>query len=235
MDNLKKQCGDWTDPKLTPDQRADAAYRASEVLNYIKGSSASDGSARSSDVTDDGKIDGFTKDGQARHGTEAGALKDFGEQGYGALSPTDSLDKTSDKYVNKDGTTKSDGQVIGSDILGGLQKVWGVMSDIASAVGGLHIPLISQIADGAAVVDSALSGAAGMGKTALDGGDMKQAGIDMGVGIAGAGLGAIAPGAGKAVTGVADVLERAGKEAGKQAADQVTSSIKNPASDSSNT
>jgi hypothetical protein len=234
MDNLKKQCGDWTDPSLTPDQRANAAYRASEVLNYIKGSSASDGSARSSDVTDDGKIDGFTKDGQARHGTEAGALKDFGEQGYGALSPTDSLDTTSDKYVNKDGTTKSDGQVIGSDILGGIQKAFGFLGDFASFVGGLHIPLISQIADGAAVFDSTVSGAAGVGQAALDGGDVKQAGIDMGIGIAGAAAGAIAPGAGKAVTGVADVAARVGKEGAKEAAGQVASSVTNPSSDSSN-
>jgi len=61
-DNLKKQVGNF-------DNDPDGAYRASQVLQHIKQSKTSDGKDRSGDVT---------KDGDARHGTEAGLLQDFG-------------------------------------------------------------------------------------------------------------------------------------------------------------
>jgi hypothetical protein len=178
MDNLKKQCGDWTEPSLTPDQRADAAYRASEVLNCIKSSAASDGSARSSNVTDDGRIDGFTKDGDAHHGTEAGALKDFGEQGYGALSSTHTLDTTTDSHVNKDGTTESNlqwaGKQIGNAFLTGFSDFEKFASKVGSFIGDLHIPVISQIASAGSVAAEAWGDEADVAKTAINCGDWRK-------------------------------------------------------------
>ncbi|HEY4048480.1 MAG TPA: HrpF/NolX family T3SS translocon protein [Acidobacteriaceae bacterium] len=219
MDNLKKQVGDWTDPKLTPDQRANAAYRASEVLNYIKSSNASDGSTRSSSVKDDGRVDGFTKSGDARHGTEAGALKDFGEQGYGALSQNHALDTTSDKYVNKDGTTKSTAQFVGDQILTGLSDVEKALSQVASFIGDLHIPLISQIASGASVAYQAIGDEADVAKTAIDGGNVKQAQKNAGIDLAETAVGSLTeiPGAKQAVKGVVDVAGRAIKQGVKKA------------------
>ncbi len=123
-DALKKQVGDYTtDP--------DAAYRASEVVNYIKSSNASDGSKRSSDVTGDGKIEGFTKDGDARHGTEAGELQDFGKNGYSQLTNDDhNLQTTTDTHVNKDGTNKDNFQW-------GMEQVGDVLGKIVSAIPGI--------------------------------------------------------------------------------------------------
>jgi hypothetical protein len=100
-ENLKKQCGDFEhDP--------DAAYRAAHVLNYIDNSGTAKGAHR--DNAGDGDIQGLTKSGQARHGTEAGMVKDFGEKGYDSLPAADAnwLPKTKDKKVNEDGSTKSD-------------------------------------------------------------------------------------------------------------------------------
>jgi hypothetical protein len=225
MDNLKKQCGDWTDPSLTPDQRADAAYRASEVLNYIKSSAASDGSARSSSVTDDGKIDGFTKDGDARHGTEAGALKDFGEQGYGALSSTHSLDTTTDSHVNKDGTTESNlqwaGKQIGNALLTGFSDFEKFASKIGSFVGDLHIPVISQIASAGSVAAEVWGDEADVVKTAINGGDWKQAQKAAGIDIGETAAGAVTeiPGGKQVVKGGADIVGRIVKQGTKKGAE----------------
>ncbi|MGY2377427.1 hypothetical protein ACW9IB_23260 [Pseudomonas sp. SDO524_S393] len=76
-DNLKKQVGDF-------DKDADAAYRASKVLEHVE---YIDENGKLTDGKDVGNksIDGFTKDGEARHGTEAGRLQDFGKYGYSSL------------------------------------------------------------------------------------------------------------------------------------------------------
>ena len=234
MDNLKKQCGDWTDPSLTPDQRADAAYRASEVLNYIKSSAASDGSTRSSNVTDDGRIDGFTKDGDARHGTEAGALKDFGEQGYGALSPTHTLDTTTDKYVNKDGTTKSTAQMVGDTLLTGFSDVEKFFSKVGSFIGDLHIPIISQIASAGSVAAETFGDEADVAKTAIDGGDVKQAQINAGIdeGETAAGSLSEIPGAKQEIKGAVDIGTRIAKQGTKKGAESAVDCSSSDSSDS---
>jgi hypothetical protein len=125
-DALKKQVGDFdTDP--------DAAYRAAEVLNYIKSSNASDGTARGSDVTQDGKIEGFTKDGDARHGTEAGELQDFDKNGYSQLTNDNhDLQTTDDTHVNKDGTNKDNFQW-------GMEQVGNVFKSIVSMIPGVNM------------------------------------------------------------------------------------------------
>lgn len=74
---LKQRVGDFT-------RDADAAYRAVQVLRHIE---QFDGNGRliASRHVDDDRINGFTNSGEARHGTEAGRLQDFGKYGFAAL------------------------------------------------------------------------------------------------------------------------------------------------------
>ncbi|KWS42120.1 type III effector HrpK domain-containing protein [Pseudomonas syringae] len=77
-DMLKEQVGDF-------DTDADAAYRATQVLAHIEQFDSSGGRIVGSDVAN-GRINGFTKSGEARNGTEAGRLQDFGKHGFSSLS-----------------------------------------------------------------------------------------------------------------------------------------------------
>lgn len=102
-DLLKERSGDWTSDNTDPESRADAAYNMAKVLNWIDGSNDSKGNSRG---LADGDIQGITSSGDARHGTEAGKLKDFAEQGFGVFSDDQRLDKTNDKQVRQDGSNK---------------------------------------------------------------------------------------------------------------------------------
>ena len=168
-DNLKKQVGDF-------DHDPDAAYRASQVLQHIKQSKTSDGKDRSGDVTKGGKIEGFTKDGDARHGTEAGLLQDFGKNGYSALQDNQKLDKTNDKHVKQDGTNMDNTTFAGHEIAHGLSQATGwtgkqldkLPGPLKAFLGPLHM------------TTAAISGGLNVADTALTGGDTKQAGKDTG-------------------------------------------------------
>lgn len=106
----------------------DQAYRAAALLTYIKSSNSSAGDDRGS-IVSDGKIDGFTKDGDARHGTEAGVLQDVANQGFGYLNqlPNHQLPTTSDSHVNADGSNMD-------NLKWGWDKIG---APIASAVGDI--------------------------------------------------------------------------------------------------
>jgi hypothetical protein len=76
-DNLIAQVGDYTkDP--------DAAFRAVQVLEHIETFNANGERLASKDIGN-GSIDGYTSRNDARHGTEAGRLKDFGKDGFASL------------------------------------------------------------------------------------------------------------------------------------------------------
>lgn len=179
-DNLKKQVGDFEhDP--------DAAFRASEVLKHIKSAKTSDGENRSDDVTDNGKIEGFTKDGDARHGTEAGLLQDFGKHGYSALKDNQTLDKTNDKHVKQDGTNMDNTTFAAHEIVHGLSEAVGwigkeldkLPGPLKSLLGPLHM------------ISKAASGGLDVADAAISGGDVKQAGKDMAHGLLSTGAGII--------------------------------------------
>jgi len=106
---LKARFGDWTEDNKDPKSRADAAYNMACVLNSIKGLNARDGSERQ-EISVNGKIEGITKDGDARHGSEAGVLKDIAEQGLKMLPENKQLPETSDTHVRNDGTNKDNFQ-----------------------------------------------------------------------------------------------------------------------------
>ena len=101
-DGLKKQCGDWSADNKDPDSRANAAFNLARVLNFIDSTEMSAGGIR--DNAGDGDIQGLTKGGDARHGTEAGMLKDFAEKGYSALPDSGRLDFTKDSHVKANGS-----------------------------------------------------------------------------------------------------------------------------------
>ncbi len=63
---------------------ADAAYRASQVLEHVQRLDG-DGKAIVGEDAGNGKIDGFTSSNEAKHGTEAGRLQDFGKDGFDSL------------------------------------------------------------------------------------------------------------------------------------------------------
>lgn len=210
-DNLKKQVGDFeTDP--------DAAYRASAVLQHIKSSATSGGEERSGEVTNNGKIEGFTKDGDARHGTEAGLLQDFGRQGYSILKDDQKLDTTNDEHVKQDGTNMDNAEFVGHKITKGISDATGWISDklndlpgpLKSFLGPLHI------------MSEAVSGGMNVANTAINGGDVGQAGKDMASGLLNAGanivkgMGELAgetvgkvPGVGKIISAGAETMATA--------------------------
>ncbi|MFM9272195.1 hypothetical protein ACJ7V3_18355, partial [Halomonas elongata] len=76
-DMLKERVGDF-------EKDADAAYRAIQVLEHVE-KFDEDGNRLANDKIDNGKINGFTDSGDARHGTEAGRLQDFGKYGFSHL------------------------------------------------------------------------------------------------------------------------------------------------------
>lgn len=80
-DALHERVGDF-------EHDADAAWRAAQVLNYVENYDETGKHVDGGNVGN-GRIDGFTKDGEARHGTEAGRLQDFGKYGYDNLKGLD--------------------------------------------------------------------------------------------------------------------------------------------------
>jgi hypothetical protein len=88
---LLKNLGDQSGVKKMLEERVgdfandpDAAYRAKQVLEHIEKLDESGNRVAGKDV-DNGRVDGFTKGGDARHGTEAGRLQDFGKYGFSNL------------------------------------------------------------------------------------------------------------------------------------------------------
>ncbi|MBV4368878.1 hypothetical protein ACMGGR_03705 [Erwinia sp. BNK-24-b] len=107
QDELKKQFGDWTSNNPDEKSRALAAKNMSYFLNNVKALDNREGGDRGK-ISTNGKIEGLTKDGDARHGTEAAIVKDVAEQGLDKAFPKDGrLTTTKDEMVNLNGTNKS--------------------------------------------------------------------------------------------------------------------------------
>ncbi|WP_178113120.1 hypothetical protein [Acerihabitans arboris] len=129
VDQLKARFGDWTAGNKDAESRADAAYNMAKVLNSIKALRNREDGDRGK-VHTNGKIEGITKSGDARHGTEAGVLKDIAEQGLSALPQNGQLPDTKDTHVRLDGTNKDN-----------FQWAMGRIGDFLS-----HIPILKSIA-----------------------------------------------------------------------------------------
>ncbi|RKG89528.1 hypothetical protein D7W82_06640 [Corallococcus sp. CA049B] len=142
FDQLCKQTG--VDPKLDlkdPKQNADGVYRLAKVLEFIDSAKASTGDDRSKKVQNgkgDGNIEGITKDGDARHGTEAGMVKDFAEKGYSFLGEHQ-LPTTKDTHVKADGSNKDNFQWAAGEAgkaLWFLPGVSNVLTGVGNSEGG---------------------------------------------------------------------------------------------------
>lgn len=97
-----ERLGDWTNNNPDPEARADAAYNAARVLNWIDTSLTASGKSRENQA-DNGDLEGITRSGDARRGTPAGMWKDFTEQGYSALRSDHRLDRNNDRHVSSKG------------------------------------------------------------------------------------------------------------------------------------
>lgn len=97
-----ERLGDWTENNPDPQARADAAYNAARVLNWIDTSLTARGVSRDHQAGN-GDLEGITRDGDARRGTPAGMWKDFTEQGYKALRSDHRLDHNTDWHVSSRG------------------------------------------------------------------------------------------------------------------------------------
>ncbi|MFP2932337.1 hypothetical protein ACLESO_45715 [Pyxidicoccus sp. 3LG] len=142
FEQLCKQTG--IDPKLDlkdSKQNPDAIYRLAKVLEFIDSAKAANGGDRSNKVQSgqgDGNIEGITKDGDARHGTEAGMVKDFAEQGYSFLG-AHQLPTTKDTHVKADGSNKDNFQWFAGEAgkhLWFLPGVSNVLTGIGNSEGG---------------------------------------------------------------------------------------------------
>ncbi|WP_375757305.1 hypothetical protein [Corallococcus exercitus] len=142
FEQLCKQTG--VDPKLDlkdPKQNADGVYRLTKVLEFIDSAKASTGGDRANKVQNgkgDGNIEGITKDGDARHGTEAGMLKDFAEKGYSFLGEHQ-LPTTKDTHVKADGSNKDNFQWAAGEAgkaLWFLPGVSNVLTGVGNSEGG---------------------------------------------------------------------------------------------------
>nr|WP_268944809.1 type III effector HrpK domain-containing protein [Pseudomonas sp. KNUC1026] len=100
-DMLKEQVGDF-------ERDPDAAFRAAQVLDHVVRFDENGQRLAGNDV-DNSSIDGFTKGGEAKHGTEAGRLQDFGKGGFDSLKGT--LTHASD--VGGDAQARKDAEAAG--------------------------------------------------------------------------------------------------------------------------
>lgn len=147
-DKLKERYGDWEDPNRTEAQRKQSAYNAARHVGMCKNKKAHDGTDRG-DVPKNGKMEGATKSGDIRAGTEMAALKDS-LKGTGAEQDKNTQDilsnpnlaYTKDKHVRKNGTNKDNFQVFASEagkalfFIPGLSNVLKGIGDSEGGLGG---------------------------------------------------------------------------------------------------
>jgi type III secretion translocon protein HrpF len=140
--------------------------------------------------------------------------------------------------VNKDGTTQSNlqwaGKQVGDVVLSGFSAFEKAASTVGSFIGDLHIPGISQIASAGSVMAEAWGDGADVAKTAVDGGDVKQAAKNAGIDIAETAAGSLTeiPGAKQAVKGAVDLGGRIVKQGAKKATESTVDGSSSDSSDS---
>ncbi len=150
-----ERLGDWTTNNPDSDARADAAFNAARVLNYIDASLSASGEDRK-EASCNGDLEGITSSGDARHGTPAGMWKDFTEQGYGALRADHRLDTTSDSHVRSDGSNKDNLQWAAGET---GRKLWFApgLSNVLLAIGNSASGLGPALAGAKAGIDKTMS------------------------------------------------------------------------------
>ena len=207
-DKLKARYGDWDDPKRSEAERKQSAYNASRHVGVIKNMKDVEGGDRG-DVVKNGKMEGCTKDGDIRSGTEMAVLKDsLQTDGKGQEHNTNTLlskpnlpgtnNDRDAKYVRKNGTNRDTSEVIGREIgqffLKGISTVFGGLASLVSNTLG-RIPGIGKLLSAPAealfgtISNYSKAGADIVGKD-LQGKDKKEALDDAGRESAGGAAGA---------------------------------------------
>lgn len=172
------------------DTDADAAFRAAQVLEHVEKFDESGNRIAGRDI-DNGRVDGFTKDGDARHGTEAGRLQDFGKYGFSNLKgelhdvasagddqdAREQAEKVGIKWELPDSDKRSAQEIIDdSPLLKNLGNQSGVKDMLKERVGDFETDAdaayrASQVLDRITMVDeegNALSGS-DVSNTSIDG------------------------------------------------------------------
>ncbi|HEX6703385.1 MAG TPA: HrpF/NolX family T3SS translocon protein [Albitalea sp.] len=192
-DKLKQRYGDWDNANLSDAERKQAAYNASRHVGMCKNKNDYEGGDRGK-VETNGKLEGCTKGGQIRAGTEMAALKDSlkgtGEEqdkNASAILGNPNLAKTNDGHVRKDGTVMSNAQYVGHKILGGLKKAAGWIGGVLDKLPG---PL-KFIGGPINMLSKAVSGGLGVADAAVSGGNVKQAAKEWGHGLLKTGSGIV--------------------------------------------
>jgi hypothetical protein len=183
FDDLCKQTG--VDPKLSltdAKQNPDAVYRLAKVLQHIDSSKSANGGDRSNKVQDgqgDGNIEGITKDGDARHGTEAGMVKDFAEKGYSSLGTDHQLPTTSDTHVKADGSNKDNFQWFAGEV---GKHTWFIpgLSNVLTGIGESEGGFLGAVKGGAEGVLNTWKGAAEGVLSAVTTGKVNPASLALG-------------------------------------------------------
>jgi hypothetical protein len=146
---------------------ANAAWDALQDLEAVKNENNSDGSAMPSSVAHDGKIDGFTKSGEAPHGSQAGSLQDFLLHNR---SPTEGLESDPSPQCGANGTSASGLQTfdhevddafktLGNDIKNVFVGIGHGIEDFAKGIGnGVKDFFTGHIAQAAADVIGGVTG-----------------------------------------------------------------------------
>jgi hypothetical protein len=96
-----------------------AAWRAFRGLQAVKNEKNSDGTPMPTSVAHDGKIDGFTKSGQAPHGSQAGSLQDWLLHDR---SPTEGLESDPSPQTGANGTSASGFQTFAHEVRDDFKK-----------------------------------------------------------------------------------------------------------------
>lgn len=109
-DKLKARYGDWEDPNRSEADRKQSAYNAARHTGMCKNKNDWEGGDRG-DVPKNGKMEGATKSGDIRAGTEMAALKDSlkgsgaeQDQNTNDILSNPNLARTKDSHVKKNGT-----------------------------------------------------------------------------------------------------------------------------------
>ena len=157
-DKLKARYGDWDDPKRSEEDRKQSAFNASRHVGIIKNKKDCEGGDRG-DVVTNGKMEGCTKDGDIRSGTEMAALKDSlkgnpqeQQKNTDSILGNPNLPETNNsrdaKAVRKNGTNRDGaeiiGRTIGEGILKGISTVFGALSSVIGNTLG-RIPGIGKL------------------------------------------------------------------------------------------
>lgn len=147
-----------------------------------------------------------------------------------AQDPSAAREMVDGRWNQPDKRTVKGGKLRGvvTGVMKGLSVFEKIGSSTLGAIAALKVPVVSQLAAVGSMVTNAVAGGLDVGRTAIDGGDVKKAAANAGKSFGSNAFSVLtAPGAGKAVTATSTrviattAAKAAAKAAGKQVLDEV--------------